>query len=386
MSRSYKISVLPGDGIGREVVPQAVRVLQAVENLVGGFQMDLHKFECGGEYYLREGREWSIEAEDFTRKEADAILLGAIGAVKDNGNSVRLPDGNLAGYSIVIGLRMDLDLFANVRPVKLYEGVWTPLSGKGPDDIDMTIVRENTEGLYSPTRGTLQRGGISELAIDTRVITRKGSERVIRYAFQLASMSDGAPKDGIKRVTCVDKSNLLAGCQLFRSIFNEVAEEYPAIEKDYAYVDAWTQWCLRKPEYYNVVVAPNEFGDIITDLGAAVQGGLGVAPAGNIGKKHGVFEPVHGSAPKYYGTKSANPVASILALSMLLEWLGTEHHDKKISRAGKLIKTSVAEILREGKIRTQDLCVGPWSTISPSSTEDTTSAIIEALKKNANAG
>jgi isocitrate/isopropylmalate dehydrogenase len=386
MSRSYKISILPGDGIGREVVPQAVRVLQAVENRVGGFQMDLHKFECGGEFYLKEGREWSIEAEDFTRKEADAVLLGAIGAVKADGNSVRLPDGNLAGYSLVIGLRMDLDLFANVRPVKLYEGVWTPLSGKGPDDIDMTIVRENTEGLYSPTRGTLRRGGMSELAIDTRVITRKGSERVIRYAFQLAARSDGAPKDGIKRVTCVDKSNLLAGCQLFRSVFDEVAEEYPAIEKDYAYVDAWTQWCLRKPEYYNVVVAPNEFGDIITDLGAAVQGGLGVAPAGNIGNKHGVFEPVHGSAPKYYGTNSANPVASILALSMLLEWLGTEHHDKKISRAGELVKTSVAEILREGKIRTQDLCMGPWSTISPSSTEDMTSAIIEALKKNANAG
>jgi len=245
----------------------------------------------------------------------------------------------------------------------------------------MTIVRENTEGLYSPTRGTLKRGNKAEVAIDTRVITRKGSERVIRYAFQLAANSLGAPKDGQKRVTCVDKSNLLAGCQLFRSIFNEVAIEYPGIEKDYAYVDAWTQWCLRKPEYYNVVVAPNEFGDIITDLGAAVQGGLGVAPAGNIGSKHGVFEPVHGSAPKYYGSKSANPVAAILSLSMLLEWLGSEQRDKKVKSAGELVKSSVAEILKEGKIRTQDLCLGLWSTINPSSTEVVTSAIIDRLKR-----
>ncbi|MDH4212740.1 MAG: isocitrate/isopropylmalate dehydrogenase family protein [Candidatus Thorarchaeota archaeon] len=381
MSRTYKISILPGDGIGREVVPQAVNVLQAAEELVGGFQMDLHKYECGGEFYRKEKREWTIEAEEFTKKEADAVLLGAIGAVNSDGSSVRLPDGNLAGYSIVIGLRMELDLFANVRPVKLYEGVWTPLSGKGPDDIDMTIIRENTEGLYSPTRGTLKRGKESELAIDTRVITRKGSERVIRYAFHLAVNSHGAPSDRQKRVTCVDKSNLLAGCQLFRSVFDEIAQEYPSVEKDYAYVDAWTQWCLRKPEYYNVVVAPNEFGDIITDLGAAVQGGLGVAPAGNIGVKHGVFEPVHGSAPKYYGSNSANPIAAILALSMMLDWLGTEHRDKKVKSAGELIKASVAELLREGKVRTLDLCVGPWSSVSPSSTENVTSEIIKLLKR-----
>jgi len=362
------------------VIPQAVRVLRAVEELVGGFQTSLHQFECGGEYYLREKREWSLEAEEFTKKDADAVLFGAIGAVNSDGSSVRLPDENLAGYSVAIGLRMELDLYANVRPVKLYEGVWTPLSQKKPQDIDMIIVRENTEGLYSPTRGILRRGGVSELAIDTRVITRKGSERVIRYAYQLAADSHGAPEDGLKRVTCVDKSNLLAGCQLFRSVFDEIGVEYPGIEKDYAYVDAWTQWCLRKPEHYNVVVAPNEFGDIITDLGAAVQGGLGVAPAGNIGSKHGVFEPVHGSAPKYYGQNSANPMASILALSMMLEWLAAKHHDKRAHRAAEVVKESVAATLRDGKVRTKDLCVGQWSTVNPSSTEGTTSAIIEMAK------
>jgi isocitrate/isopropylmalate dehydrogenase len=381
VSRTYRISVLPGDGIGREVIPQAVRVLRDAEELIGGFQMDIHQFECGGEYYLKEHREWSQEAEDFTKREADAVLLGAIGAQDPDGSSVRLPDGNLAGYSIVIGLRMELDLYANIRPVKLYEGVWTPLANKKPSDIDMIIVRENTEGLYSPTRGILRRGNKSDLAVDARVITRKGSERAIRYAYQLATQSKGAPADGVKRVTCVDKSNLLAGCQLFRSVFNEVGVEYPAIERDYAYVDAWTQWCLRKPEFYNVVVAPNEFGDIITDLGAAIQGGLGVAPAGNIGVKHGVFEPVHGSAPKYYGSNSANPIASILALSMMLNWLGTEHEDKSVNKAGDLVRLAVAEVLKSGDIRTQDLCVGPWGGINPSSTETVTSAVMNAMKR-----
>jgi isocitrate/isopropylmalate dehydrogenase len=381
LSRTYRISVLPGDGIGREVIPQAVRILRDIEEHVGGFRMDIHQFECGGEYYLKEHREWSQEAEDFTKREADAVLLGAIGAQNPDGSSVRLPDGNLAGYSIVIGLRMELDLYANVRPVKLYEGVWTPLANKGPLDIDMTIVRENTEGLYSPIRGVLRRGNKSDVAVDARVITQKGSERVVRYAYQLAAQSKGAPADGVQRVTCVDKSNLLAGCQLFRSVFDEVGAEYPAIERDYAYVDAWTQWCLRKPEFYNVVVAPNEFGDIITDLGAAIQGGLGVAPAGNIGVKHGVFEPVHGSAPKHYGSNSANPIASILALGMMLNWLGTEHKEKSVNKAGDLVRKAVAEVLRAGDIRTRDLCVGPWSNISPSSTDAMTSAVMDATKR-----
>ncbi|TFG28388.1 isocitrate/isopropylmalate dehydrogenase family protein, partial [Candidatus Thorarchaeota archaeon] len=305
---------------------------------------------------------------------------GAIGASDSSGKSIRLADGNLAGYSVVIGLRMDLDLYANVRPVKLYDGVWTPLKGKGPEHVNMTIVRENTEGLYAPTRGILSRGGIPEIAVDSRVITRKGSERVIRYAFDIAKKGKGAPADSIKRVTCVDKSNLLAGCQLFRGVFDEVGALYPKIERDYAYVDAWTQWIIRKPEYYNVVVAPNEFGDIITDLGAAIQGGLGVAPAANIGNGHGVFEPVHGSAPKYAGTNTANPIAAILAMGMMLDWLGVEHKDRRILNAGKIVTNSVAAVLREGKIRTQDLCVGEWSHITPSSTETVATTIIHAIK------
>ncbi|MGY5860289.1 MAG: isocitrate/isopropylmalate dehydrogenase family protein [Candidatus Thorarchaeota archaeon] len=380
MTRTYKISVLPGDGIGRDVVPEAVRVLDEVRKHVGGFQIELREFECGGEYYLREGREWSVEAEDFTKKEADAILLGAIGANDEEGKSVRLPNGHLAGYSVVIGLRIELELYANVRPVNLLDGVWSPIKEKTPDDINMIIVRENTEGLYAQSPDDPEKENSSEIVIDKRVITRKGSERVTRFAYELAKLSSGAPSDGKKRVTCVDKSNLLPGCQLFRKSFDNVGADYPDIERDYAYVDAWTQWVIRKPEYYNLVVAPNAFGDIITDLGAAIQGGLGVAPAGSIGDNHGVFEPVHGSAPKYYGQNVANPMAAILAMGMMLDWLGTKHEDKKVKLAADMVQESVALVLKNGKIRTRDLCIGQWTDIKPSSTEVVTTAIIDEMK------
>ena len=380
MSRTYKISVLPGDGIGRDVVPEAIRVIEAAIAKIGGIQIDFHEFEAGGQHYLQSGREWSQEAEDFTKTEADAILLGAIGAIGPDGKSVRLPDRNLAGYNIVIGLRMTLDTYANVRPVKLYEGVPTPLAEKTHNDIDMVIIRENTEGLYAPTRGLLSRGGVSEIAVDSRVITRKGSKRVIEYAFKLSDNErNGAPGDKKKRVTCVDKSNLLAGCQLFRQVFDEVGDDFPNIEKDYAYVDAWTQWCLKKPEYYDVVVSTNAFGDIITDLGAAIQGGLGVAPAGNIGETKAVFEPVHGSAPRHAGKNIANPIAAILSSAMMFDWLGAKNKDKNASKIGDLIKTAVSKVLKEGTIRTYDICRGAWKDIEPSSTIQVTDAIINAL-------
>ena len=367
MTGKFKIAVLPGDGIGDEVIAQATKVIKSIDYL--DKKLELYQYECGGRYYLETGREWSIEAEEFCKSKADAILLGAIGAIDKSGNSVRLPDGNLAGYNVVLGLRFDLDLYANVRPVKLFEGVPTPLANKSPKDIDMTIIRENTEGLYAPIRGRLARGGDDEMAIDTRVITRKGSERVIRYAFHEAQRRNGAPSDGNHRVTCVDKSNLLAGCQLFRKVYDEISQGFPDIETDYAYVDAWTQWVVKKPEFYDVVVAPNEFGDIMTDLGGAIQGGLGMAPAGNIGESHAVFEPVHGSAPKHAGKNIVNPIAAILATSMMLQWLGRKHSESKFIEIAEIIERSIEEILREGKIRTYDLCIDKWSNVTPSSTE-----------------
>ena len=380
LSRKYRIAMLPGDGIGREVISEVRRVLDEVIIWIDGLELEIHEFDCGGECFLRTGREWSEEAEKFTKTEADAVLFGGIGVIGPDGKTVRRPDGNLAGYSVVIGLRHDLDLYANVRPVKLFEGVPTPLVSKGPKDIDMVIVRENTEGLYYPARGRIKESN-RDFAYDLRLITTHGSERIARYAFDLAMTRNGAPVDGDKRVTCVDKSNLLAGCQLFRETFTRVGDEYKDISKDYAYVDAWTLLAIRKPEYYDVVVAPNEFGDIISDLGAALQGGLGVAPSGNIGDRHAVFEPVHGSAPDIAGTGKANPIAAVLSMAMMFEWLGKKHGDAVSARAAEKIRNSVKLVLQEGRVRTPDLCVGEWSSIVPSTTQQVTDEIIRKMKR-----
>jgi isocitrate/isopropylmalate dehydrogenase len=379
VGRKYKIAVLPGDGIGREVISEVRRLIEQAIIPVENLDLEIHEFECGGEYYQKTGHEWSEEAENFTKHEADAILLGGIGAKGQNGKTVRRLDGNLAGYSVVIGLRQELELYANVRPVKLFEGVPTPLVDKKPKDIDMVIVRENTEGLYFPGGGRVTESD-RDFAFDLRMITARGSERITRYAFELAKNRNGAPIDKVKRVTCVDKSNLLVGCQLFREVFDKVGEEYIEITKDYAYVDAWTLLAIRKPEHYDVVVAPNEFGDIISDLGGALQGGLGVSPSGNIGNEHAVFEPVHGSAPDIAGTGQANPIAAILSAAMMFEWVGKRFNDKiPVETAGK-IRNSVEGVLREGRVRTPDLCLGPWSDIQPSTTQQMTNEIIKKMK------
>lgn len=382
LPRKYRIAVLPGDGIGREVVPESLRVLKAAEEVISGFTLEFHEFECGGEYYQREGREWSQEAEEFSKNEADAVLLGAVGAAGPDGETVRRPDGHLAGYSIVIGMRIELELFANVRPVKLYEGVPTPLAGKDHRHVNMIMVRENTEGLYAPQEAPA-RANDAEVVIDKRTISRKASSRVSEFAFELAMKGKGAPLDSVKRVTCVDKSNLLAGCRLFRNSFDEIGERYPEVSRDYAYVDAFTQWLIRRPEFYNIAVAPNEFGDIITDLGAAIQGGLGMAPAGSIGYDKAVFEPVHGSAPKYYGQRISNPIAAILSGMMMVDWLGRRYADERLSRASRTIEESVMSVLQEGKKRTYDICIGRWSEIAPSSSREVTDAIIEAIHEKA---
>jgi 3-isopropylmalate dehydrogenase len=193
------------------------------------------------------------------------------------------------------------------------------------------------------------------LAVDSRVITRKGSERVIRFAFDLAVRRGGAPKDRKHRVTCVDKSNVLAGDRLWRAVYDEVAAKYPGVERDYAYIDAFTQWIVRSPEAYDVAVAPNEFGDIATDLAAVLQGGMGIAAGGNIGDKHAMFEPIHGSTPKYAGQDKVDPIAMILAVQMMLDWLGTRKSDAKLVAAAKGVEAAVAGVLAEGKVLTYDL-------------------------------
>jgi len=350
---AYKLVLLPGDGVGPEVMREAVKVLKAVQDSFG-VAFDEIPFPAGGQYYLDTGGEWPDGAFESC-KAADAILLGAVGLPGAN-----LPNGDLAGVGVVFGLRFGLDLYANVRPTKLYpnvrhkvhEGfkqVWEP--GK----VDFVIVRENTEGLYTPTRGFLTRGGVDELAVDSRIITRKGAERVIRFAFELSKRRKGAPADGTHRVTCVDKSNVTAGCKLFRRIYDEVAAGYPGVARDYAYIDAFQQWLLRTPEAYDVAVTSNMFGDIVTDLAAVLQGGMGMAAGGNIGDAHGMFEPIHGSAPKHAGKDEVNPIAMILATQMMLDWLGRRKKEKALRDAATAVESAVEHHLAQGKALTYDL-------------------------------
>ena len=349
----YQIVLLPGDGTGPEVVREGRKVLDALaENDRARWHLD--ERPGGAQYYAKHGREWEPETPKVVH-DADAVLLGAVGWP-----GVSLPSGDIAGAALVLGLRRDLDLYANVRPCKLYPGVLHRISGEyrqvwSPDKVDMVIVRENTEGLYTPAHGELARGGETEVAVDTRIITKKGAERVIRYAFELAQQRPhGAPEDGKKRVTCVDKSNVLQGCRFFRSTFDRVAKEYPAIERDYAYVDAFTQWVVRNPEHYDVVVSTNMMGDIITDLAAVLQGGMGFAAGGNVGVDHGMFEPVHGSAPKHAGKNQVNPFATFFAIEMMLRWLGDRRGDASLHRQADRLERTVAKVLAAGTARTYD--------------------------------
>lgn len=372
---AYKVVVLAGDGIGPEVIREAIKVLKAVQEGFG-VRFDLIPYPCGGKHYLETGEEWPDEAFGSCRS-SDAILLGAVGYP-----GADLPDGNLAGMNVVFGLRFGLDLYANVRPTKLYPGVAHKVH-EGfkqvwePDKVDFVIVRENTEDLYSPIRGVLRRGGLEELAVDNRVTTRKGAERVIRFAFDLVERRQGAPADGKRRLTCVDKSNVMDGCRLFRRIYDEVAEEYPGVERDYALVDAFMQWMIRTPESYDVAVTSNMFGDIATDLAAVLQGGMGLAAGGNIGDRHAMFEPVHGSAPKHEGKDRANPVAAVLATQMMLEWLGERRGDAALKEAAEAVTDAVAAVLAEEKFHPPDL----GGTATTSQVGDALAERVRALAK-----
>ncbi len=354
MSRdSYEVVLLPGDGTGPEVVAEARKVLEAAgEN--SAVKLRFSPVQGGAQYYAKHGSEWEPGGREKVEK-GDAILLGAVGWP-----GVMRPDGNIAGYELVLGLRFGLDLYANVRPCKLYPGVLHRLGKEysqvwKPENVDMIIFRENTEGLYVPAHGELTRGGATEVTVDTRIITQKGAERIIRRAFETAkARTRGAPEDGVRRVTCVDKSNVLRGCQFFRATFDRVAQEYPELERDYAYVDAFGQWLVRNPEHFNVVVTTNMFGDIVTDLASVLQGGMGFAAGGNVGDRFGMFEPVHGSAPKYAGLNKVNPFATFEASVMLLEWLADQHHDPRLHVQARRVQSAMEKVLAAGSARTYD--------------------------------
>jgi 3-isopropylmalate dehydrogenase len=376
----YSIVLLPGDGTGIEVAAQALRVLDLVSRATG-VTFDIQEIPCGGQYYLAHGRDWP-EGSEQACAAADVILLGAVGWPAPDGNGpVTMPGGKMAGWSPVIGNRTQLDLYANIRPVKLYEGVKARISGEQkevwkPENVDMVFVRENTEDLYAGIGGILAPGGRGVVASDTRIITRAASERVIRLAFEIAKKRSGAPVDKRKRVTCIVKNNVLDGCRFFASIFDEVGRDYPDIDKDVAIVDAFTQWLICQPEYYDVLVTTNMFGDIVTDLASVLQGGMGMAVGCNVGDGHAMFEPIHGSAPRHAGKDKVNPMAMILATGEALKWLGERKGDSRLVSSGESVERAVRSVLREGRTLTYDL-VGDARASKMSAV---TGAILSALE------
>ncbi len=324
-NQSLKIAVLGGDGTGPEVAAEGLKVLKAVAKL-DGIKYETTDFDFGGDRYLRTGEVLPQGAVDELRK-FDAIYLGAIGH----------PDvkPGILEKGLLLELRFQLDQYINLRPVKLFPGVETPLRDKGPEDIDFVVVRENTEDLYCGVGGFLKKGTADEVATQSAVYTRKGCERCIRWAFEFTRKRNN-PK---KMLTLVAKTNVLTyGHDLWWRTFQEVAKEYPDIKPDYNHVDACCMWMVKNPEYYDVIVTTNMFGDIITDLAGILQGGMGVAAGGNINPDPGgtsMFEPMGGSAPKYTGTGKINPVAAINAMGMLLDQTG---HGKSAERINKAIQ------------------------------------------------
>ncbi len=326
--RAYRIAVIGGDGIGPEVTAAALRVLAAAERRYG-FSTIRETFAWSSARYLETGERVSAEQIDELRR-FDAVLFGALG-------DPRAPRG-LMERDVILSLRRRLDLFVNLRPIVLYDERLCPLKRKRPADIDFVVVRENTEDVYGQT-GQVTGTGADEVALVPMRFTRPGIERVVRYAFELAI---SRPR---KHLTLVDKANAIPVQELWRTIFDEIGAQFPAVQRDAMYVDAACMWMVLKPEQFDVVVTTNLFGDIITDLGAALCGGLGVAASGNIHPgRVSMFEPVHGSAPKYAGQNVASPVGSIGALAMMLRHLGE-------TAAADAIERAIRDGLRSGRIK-----------------------------------
>jgi len=324
MSRIRKIAVIGGDGTGPEVAAEGVKVLNAVARLEQ-LQFELKHLDWGGDRYLKTGEVMPPDGLDQLRK-FDAILLGAVGH----------PDvaPGILERKLLLDVRFGLDQYINLRPVKLFPGVETPLKNKGPDDIDFIVVRENTEDLYCGAGGFLHKDTPHEVATQMAIYTRRGCERCIRYAFELTRRRNN-PKG--KKLTLVAKTNVLTiGHDLWWRTFQDVAKEYPDVKTDYNHVDACCMWIVKNPEYYDVIVTTNMFGDIITDLSGIIQGGMGVAAGGNINPDPGgvsMFEPMGGSAPKYTGTGQINPIAAINAVCMMLDQFGEAKAAQRVMRA-----------------------------------------------------
>lgn len=327
MVRTYNIAVIPGDGTGPEVIREGKKVLDVASSKCG-FKLNYTFYDIGGERYLKTGETLPDSVLDELRNH-DAIYLGAVGH----------PDvkPGILEKGILLRIRFELDQYINLRPVRLYEGVSTPLKDKGPEHINFTVIRENTEGLYSGAGGFFKKGTKDEVALQVSINTRKGVERCIRFAFEYAKK-----KGRQKKLTLCGKTNVLTyAFDLWERVFYEVAKEYPEVKTDYGHVDAICMWMVKNPEWFDVIVTDNMFGDIITDLGAIIQGGLGIAAGANINPEGvSMFEPMGGSAPKYAGKNMINPLAAILAGAMMMEYIGEE-------KASLLIEEAVKRALKE---------------------------------------
>ncbi|RJQ46428.1 MAG: 3-isopropylmalate dehydrogenase [Gaiellales bacterium] len=332
----HKIAVMPGDGTGPEVVEEGLKVLAAAAERFG-FKYETTDYDFGGDRYLRTGETLPDSAIDELR-EHDAIFLGAIGH----------PDvkPGILEREILLKARFALDQYINLRPVKLYPGVETPVKDKGPADIDFVVVRENTEGLYVGAGGFLKQGTPDEVAIQESINTRKGAERCIRYAFEYCRK-----RGKENNLTLCGKTNVLNYAHdMWQRAFDDVAKEYEDISTDYAHVDAICMWFVKNPEWFDVIVTDNMFGDIITDLGAMIQGGMGIAAGGNINPEGvSMFEPIGGSAPKYTGQNVINPLAAIGAAGMMLEVLGEDEAAAAIDAAIGYVTAEKLESLAVGK-------------------------------------
>lgn len=338
-----RIAVIPGDGIGVDVTREAVKIIEAIQKM-SGLKIELKQFDWGADRYLRDGVSMPEGGLDSLRNEFDGILVGAFG-------DPRIPDMRHAA-DILLGIRFGLDLYANVRPVKLLNRKLTPLRDRTESDIQFVVFRENTEGAYVGMGGNFKRGTPDEIAIQEELTTYKGVKRIIVYAFEYARAH------GLKKVCMSDKSNVMRyGHDLWQRVFKEVSSRYPDIQSTHLFIDALTLWMVRDPSQFEVIVTNNMFGDIVTDLGAALQGGLGVAASGNINPEStSMFEPVHGSAPPLAGKNLANPVGSILTAAMMLDHLGMRAEAKKIE---DVVKTSIDQDMTTpdlgGKLGTREV-------------------------------
>ena len=335
MAQKKRIAIIPGDGIGKEVIPEAVKVMSASEA-----EIETEQFDWGADRYLSDGTTVPPDGFAMLGNDFDAILVGAFG-------DPRVPT-NIHAKEILLGMRFQMDLYANVRPVRLLDAALCPLKGVEPKDVDFVVIRENTEGVYTDAGGILKRGTPDEIAIQEDINTRKGVERIIRYAFEFCSKNSKVDGSRRQRVLLCDKSNAMTHAgSLWQRVFKLVSGESPQIKAEHMYVDALCMQIVRDPRQFDVIVTNNMFGDIITDLAAGLQGGLGMAASGNIHPgRTSMFEPVHGSAPMIAGKNLANPFGAILTAAMMLNHLG-------LTREAEKIEAAVLDAVRQKKT-TQD--------------------------------